>query len=180
MNMRVSMLRWLAAGALIALATGLIACGGGDPPAAADRGGTTAPSSEVTPTTEPPTEVPVNEVTDAELIVLAEAIYPGDTAFASCDIGGNTANCPVTERLADTLKDPNTLLCRCQNGSTTREIAVIPERLPDGGGIVRVSMWEGRVRFDLVVVHEGDEWLVDDQYCSGRPETSIHEYAGLC
>jgi hypothetical protein len=163
------------AGAVALVGILAMACGG-------DNGGPPSPTS--TPslesaTSEPSTAVTVPEITDDELIAIAEAVFPGDTFFGGCD-NGPDGQCPVTERLQARIADPNVLLCRCQNGSSTRVIEPLPVRLDDGGGIVRVTMWEGSTSFDLVVVPTDGGWLVDDEYCAGRPDTSIHVYPGLC
>jgi hypothetical protein len=121
-------------------------------------------------------------VTDDELISLAEIVFPavGPLTFVSCD---NLVDreCPFTERLQARVADPNVDMCRCQNSSTTREIEPLQGRRSDGGGIVRVSVFNGGLVHDLVVVRSPDGgWLVDDEYCAGRPDTSIYEYAGPC
>jgi hypothetical protein len=120
-------------------------------------------------------------ITDEELSAIGETIFPavGDVGFAACD-NLQDAECPLTDRLRLRVSDPNVRLCRCQNISSTREVEPLSERREDGGGIVRVTLYEGTTSHDLVVVASGGEWLVDDDFCTGRPETSIHEYEGPC
>lgn len=121
-------------------------------------------------------------IDDEELIAIAEAIFPEVTegVFVGCDTLAN-AECPLTARLRQRVdSDSFVNLCRCQNASGTREIEPLSERLEDGGGIVRVVLYEGNTSYDLVVVADDSGWLLDDQYCSGRPETSIYAGMTLC
>ncbi len=143
----------------------------------------TATPTDVPPTAtpKPPTATPMPVVSDAELIALAEAIFPkvGDSIYAACDTRTDL-DCPITTRLRLRVASPDVRLCRCQNASNTREIEALDERSDDGGGIVRVTMYQGNTIYDLVVVREGGDWRVDDEYCAGQPETSIYEVAGPC
>jgi hypothetical protein len=88
------------------------------------------------------------------------------------------APCPLTERLRDRLAELQVTICRCQNGSATREIDV--EVLP-GGAVAHVTMYEGRATYDLIMVLDEDgHLLVDDQTCNGDPKTSIYNDFVLC
>ena len=178
-------IRMAAIASIAGLGLLLLACGRDDSPAPGPASPATGEPTAIvatevpTPMAEPPTATPVVAITDEELIAIAEAVYPGEAVYASCDVTVDGV-CPVTSRLKARLADADVLLCRCQNGSATREIDVLPDRLEDGGGVVRVTMWEGNWGFDLVVVPVDGVWLVDDQRCAGRPETSIYDYAGPC
>jgi hypothetical protein len=114
--------------------------------------------------------------------MLAEGVFPAvaPLTYASCDDRVDR-ECPITPRLESRLADPSVRLCRCQNTSTTREIEALRGRRSDGGGFVRVTLFNGGLSHDLVVVRGPDgEWLVDDEYCADRPDTSIYEYTGSC
>jgi hypothetical protein len=183
-QMRVIQIRWIAVGLVAVLGFLAVACSDdgsdADRPVTATVGNTAALEPDPAATGVPLTET-VAQITDGELVAIAEALFPavGNVAFAACDNYVDGA-CPITPRLEARVADPNVPLCRCQNGSGSREIEALPERFEDGGGIVRVTMWEGTTSFDVVVVKAGGEWLVDDHYCAGKPETSIYEYAGPC
>jgi hypothetical protein len=152
----------------------------------------TTPSASATPapaaTRGPPprpsvaSATAVRTISEAELIGVAQAIFPEVTGgfFVGCDTLAN-AECPVTDRLRQRLdSDSFVRLCRCQNASDTREIEPLVERLDDGGGIVRVTLYEANTSYDLVVIAGAAGWLLDDQYCAGRPETSIYADASPC
>ncbi len=120
-------------------------------------------------------------VSDAELIALAEAIFPevGEgLLYVGCDTRADI-ECPITDHLRLRLASPGVILCRCQNSSNRRDIEALAGRSQDGGGVVRVTMFLD-TSYDLVVVRDGGEWLVDDEYCAGQPATSIYQDSRPC
>ena len=78
----------------------------------------------------------------------------------------------MTARLQNRLGDLQMTLCRCQNGSSTRQVTVETYR---GGAVAHVAMYQGRATYDLImVVDEHNTLLVHDQTCNGDPKTSIY------
>jgi hypothetical protein len=143
--------------AAIGLALLVVACGG-------DSEGRASPA---TPT---PTE--------AQVIAAAEAVFPGSPGSYGACTELMDAPCPLTRRLWDRLTELRTKICRCQNGSATREIEV---EVRPGGAIAHVTMYEGRAIYDLVMILDEDGYLlVDDQTCNGDPKTSIYNDFVLC
>jgi hypothetical protein len=70
------------------------------------------------------------------------------------------------------LIDTGMPICRCQNGSSTRQIEV---ETYEGGAIAHVTMYEGRTTYDLIMVlNEDGSLLVDDQTCNGNITSSIY------
>lgn len=130
-----------------------------------------------------PPEGPVEPAaaSEAALREVGERIYPQAAQFVFygvCGSNGDLSTCPLTERLAQHLKASGLTLCRCQNPSETRSITVEPK---DSGGITRVSLFGGKVSFDLHVVNVDGRLLVDDQTCTGKGvETSIYTSAAPC
>jgi len=122
------------------------------------------------PTTPAPTE--------AQAIAAAEAVFPGNPGSYGACTELMDAPCPLTKRLQDRLRELDTKICRCRNGSGTREIEV---EVRPGGAVARVTMYEGRATYDLIMILDEDgNLLVDDQTCNGDPKTSIYNDFVLC
>ena len=111
----------------------------------------------------------------AELEQIAMQVFPetapGSSIYAACGPSTQFEPCPLTERLKDRLNEVKISLCRCQNASDTRVIAVRPE---PGGGFAEVTMFRGSYVLRLIVVEEDGTFLVDDETCGGDPATSIY------
>jgi hypothetical protein len=125
---------------------------------------------EVRPATPAPTE--------AQVIAAAEAVFPGSPGSYGACTDLMDAPCPLTRRLQARLAELGTKICRCQNGSATRDIEV---EVRPGGAVAHVTMYEGRATYDLIMVLDGDgTLLVDDQTCNGDSKTSIYNDFVLC
>lgn len=110
---------------------------------------------------------------EAQVIAVVDEIFPEahPGVYGYCSVSRADADCPMTERLTQRLLDEKMPICRCQNASSTRQIEV---ETYEGGAVAHVSMYEGRVTYDLVMVLNDDELLVDDQTCNGDAATSIY------
>jgi hypothetical protein len=116
--------------------------------------------------------------TEAQVIAAAEAVFPGSPGSYGACTELMDAPCPLTRRLWDRLSELRAKICRCQNGSATREIEA---EVRPGGAIAHVTMYEGRATYDLIMVlDEEGNLLVDDQTCNGDPRTSIYNDFVLC
>ncbi len=122
--------------------------------------------------------------TEAELTAVVEATYPYSVEngyYYSCD-GIGLETCPITERLRSRLEAVDetvnaALLCRCQDVSNDRVIAVTPT---GPGGSAAVSMFGGTLQLEVSIIRANDgQLLVDDVACASRPETSLYSDAGL-
>ena len=97
---------------------------------------------------------------------------------------GKLAACPITQRLRQrlqTAKENGNLICRCQNPPRWTRVWLYSR----SGTTAHVEvMWDyGGTWYPMVFVtvmrHGG--WLVDDQYCTARPSTTVyHTPAGPC
>lgn len=104
---------------------------------------------------------------------------------AACNaLKGRLADCPITPRLRQRLRTANengNLVCRCQNPPRWMRAWLYSRR----GSTAQVEvMWDyGATWYPMVfitVLRQGG-WLVDDQYCTARPSTTIyHVPAGPC
>jgi hypothetical protein len=116
--------------------------------------------------------------TEAQAIAAAEAVFPGSPGSYGACTELMDAPCPLTRRLSDRLSELRTKICRCQNGSATREIDV---EVRPGSAVAHVTMYEGLATYDLIMVLDEDgNLLVDDQTCNGDPKTSIYNDFVLC
>jgi hypothetical protein len=81
--------------------------------------------------------------------------------------------CPISPRLNAYFQRHMYALCRvCTQGSPTRTMTAEPTPT---GGIVHVSLYDGLLRLDLIMVTVNGQYLVDDSVCTGGgPETSIY------
>ena len=109
---------------------------------------------------------------EAQAIAAAENVFPGTPGSYGACTDLMDAPCPLTVRLQDRLRELETKICRCRNGSATREIEV---EVRPGGAIAHVTMYEGHATYDLIMVLDEDGvLLVDDQTYNGDPKTSIY------
>ena len=117
--------------------------------------------------------------TEPQVIATAEDVFPGSPGSYGACTEIMDASCPLTQRLWDRLAELGGMkICRCQNGSATREIEV---EVRPGGALAHVTMYEGRATYDLIMVlTEDGTLLVDDQTCNGDPKTSIYNDFTLC
>ena len=158
---------------ILVLATGLLvaACGG-----AAAGAGVAAPPVPSSPAA----TAAAGPASAAELAAVAEAVFPNIqdySYYGVCGVTGDVADCPYTDGLKARLTDLKQTLLRAQNPSPTREIAAWPTAT---GGVARVTLFGGRQAVDLVIVRQGDQLLVADETCAGRPETSIYADFTAC
>lgn len=121
-------------------------------------------------------------------MVVRPYFVPGYT-FANCTklsprVHPNLT-CPETARLRRWLHvrrlpmgDSGLPFCRCQSGARTVQIRL----LESNGRVAHVNAWwdlgPGSFTDTFVVVRQGAGWLVDDEYCGGRPQTSVYTSAG--
>jgi hypothetical protein len=110
---------------------------------------------------------------EAQVISVAQEIFPEvhPGVFGACPLHVMDAGCPMTMRLQDRLLEAKISICRCQNGSSTREIEV--DAYP-GGAVAHVIMYEGRVTYNLIMVMDDGALLVGDVTCGGDARTSIY------
>lgn len=117
----------------------------------------------------------------SNLISVGEQVFPFQAEFGYygvCGVDGKLSNCPYTDRLRQRLTQESATLCRCQNPSPSRTISV---QVTGSGGVVTVTLQDGRVSYDLHVVSEGGRLLVDDETCHGQgPGTSIYQMIAPC
>lgn len=124
-------------------------------------------------------------------IILRPYVTPGYN-FSNCTRQSPrrtpSLTCPETARLRRWLRvrrlppdDSGLPFCRCQSSPRTARIVDV-HRL--NRTLTRVDVrWDfGANRSShlyatdtFVVVHRPDGWLIDDEYCSGRPRTSVYE-----
>ncbi len=108
---------------------------------------------------------------------------PGNIPDACNALTGQVRACPVTERLRNRLEQPiplqenGSLVSRSQNPPRGLRIMLV-ENTQDRA-LLNVR-WTYGLRGELsytitfVVQGQGGKWLVDDSYCAGQPETSVH------
>jgi hypothetical protein len=93
--------------------------------------------------------------------------------------------CPETARLRHWLRvrrlpvgSSDLPFCRCQSAAR----AVQLRQVDNNGRVAHVNAaWNlgpGSFTDTFVVVHSSSGWLVDDEYCAGRPRTSVYTSAG--
>ncbi|HZG68693.1 MAG TPA: hypothetical protein VEZ12_18250, partial [Herpetosiphonaceae bacterium] len=108
---------------------------------------------------------------------------PGNIPDACNALTGQVRACPVTERLRNRLEQSN------QPGETGNLVSR-SQNPPQGLGFMVVENTQDRVLLNVrwtsglqaelsytitfVVQGQGGGWLVDDAYCAGQPETSVH------
>lgn len=96
----------------------------------------------------------------------------------------NAPSCPETPRLRARLERPRgpdtgLAFCRCQSAPRSIRLKVVRKQ----GRTAWVNAWWdlGSASFvdTFVVKQTARGWLVDDEYCAGRPRTTIYGRAGL-
>jgi hypothetical protein len=117
----------------------------------------------------------------SDLVAVGEEVFPFQSQFGYygvCGVDGNLSNCPYTDRLRQRLTQESATLCRCQNPSQSREVSA---QVSGSGGVVAVTLWDGRVTYDLEIVSVGGRLLVDDETCHGQgADTSIYQTLAAC
>jgi hypothetical protein len=175
----------------------LVSCGSSTQPA------TSTATPTVTPTSVPvatPTEAPATTAaaTIDELSVVASAVYPactpancaGDAMYTTCDASSPGpdvfAPCPLTTKLDSQLKSevdgvasaPDPIGGGQDPEWLTETVTAMPSAT---GGIVEVTLGLGPgttpEKYDLVVILQGSQLLVDDIYCAGSDPTDADVYA---
>lgn len=98
-------------------------------------------------------------------------------SYSVCGLNGDTSKCPFTERLKTRLQQARATLCRCQNPWNDRTIGADATLV---GWTAHVRMG-GAWKFDLLLVRENGQLLVDDEVCAGAgPSTSIFASVAPC
>lgn len=118
--------------------------------------------------------------------LLVSPFLAGPTGKASCDpVTGKTATCPLTSRARAQFNKASqqaNAFCRCQN--TPTKITLGKTRLKGTSAQVDTNWFFGgklAYRLTWVTVHRGGKWLVNDQFCTGRPKTTVYKLpAGPC
>jgi hypothetical protein len=159
---------------------------------------TVTPSASPSPSeTSTPSSTPSNAATDAQVSAVADNVYPACASSSACPHGNYTTcesghsgsglydSCPLTTRLKGQL-DAN------KSG-----VVSAPDELGGGqdpywntkaitaagtlnGGIAHVILGVGggsTEKFDLLMVLQGSQFLVDDIYCTGQNPTISDAYA---
>jgi hypothetical protein len=109
--------------------------------------------------------------------VLLESFYR-PLAQSTCQaITGRYAHCRITARLRYRLQHPDRVpgtvnpLCRCQNFIP----AIRWAQVDNNGFVAHVNtLWPPTLAITFVVARQDDGWVVDDNYCAGRPATSLY------
>jgi hypothetical protein len=182
---------------MVAMAV-LVSCGSSASPTAST---TIAPT--VAPTSAPvatPTPAPATTAaaTVDELSVVASTVYPactpancaGDAMYTTCDASSPGpdvfAPCPLTTRLDSQLKSvvdgvasaPDPIGGGQDPEWLTEAVTAMPSAT---GGVVQVTLGLGAgttpEKYDLVVVLQGSQLLVDDIYCAGSDPTTADVFA---
>ncbi|MFZ2033603.1 MAG: hypothetical protein WAW53_07595 [Candidatus Dormiibacterota bacterium] len=176
----------------------VISCGSPANPTAGSTGtATPAPTYAATAT---PSAAPASTAaaTGDELNVVASMMYPactpascaGDAMFTTCDAGSSGldvfAACPLTARLVAQLRSavdgvvsaPDPLGGGQDPEWTTKSVITTPSPT---GGIAHVVLGSGAgnttEKYDLVVIVQSSQLLVDDIYCTGKDPTADDVYA---
>jgi hypothetical protein len=130
------------------------------------------------PVSTPP---PPGSVTTQQIAALAEQVFPKvseQPAYGVCGADLNFSACPYTDRLKARLTELRQTLLRAQNLSTTREITA--EMMSPVVRIAHVTLFQGRTKLDLWIVQRTEGFLVDDEICAGRKDTSIYATYVTC
>ena len=105
----------------------------------------------------------------------------------SCDtVRGTLSGCPMTDRFRraidlKTRKVNANLVCRCQNIASKVTYRVMSNNGKKAG--VNVAFFFGSklaYTITFVTIHKMTGWYVSDEYCAGRPATSIYRNVGPC
>lgn len=175
----------------------LIACGSPPSPTAGATG-TAMPAPTVVATATPSaTPASTAAATGDELNLVASLVYPactpancaGDAMYTTCDAASSGpdvfAACPLTARLVTQLKSevdgvasaPDPLGGGQDPEWTTESVTTTPSPT---GGIAHVVLGFGAgttEQYDLIVIVQGSQLLVDDIYCTGTDPTGYDVYA---
>ena len=105
---------------------------------------------------------------------------------------GGITPCPVTPRLRYRLNHPDRpapgclgsctpdAICRCQNTA----INIIMRSLDNNGLVAHIhtrwGYYQSALRLTFTVLHGYGGWLVDDVYCTGRPDTTVYKRIVPC
>lgn len=113
--------------------------------------------------------------------------YLAGYSFANCSTRSPRTfpalTCPETPRLQRRLRewrgiDTGLAFCRCQSSPRTVRIW----QVDNNGRVAHVDVWwnldGGAFTDTFVVLHTRRGWLVDNEYCVGRPGTSVYLRAG--
>lgn len=100
----------------------------------------------------------------------AECINYPEHGAADASKGNDYSACPLTDGMRVRLQQTQAHLCPCeQNPSTSRQILAQPR---PGGGLLTVSLYQGQVAVELVVVSVNGRLLVADEPAKGSFETT--------
>lgn len=176
----------------------LVSCGSSATPTASTTSRATVtptPAQVATPTPAPATTA---AATVDELSVVASMVYPactpancaGDAVYTTCDASSSGpdvfAPCPLTARLDAQLKSevdgvasaPDPIGGGQDPEWLTETVTAMPSAT---GGIVQVTLGSGpgttTEKYDLVVIVQGSQLLVDDIYCTGSDPTDADVFA---
>jgi hypothetical protein len=190
--------RRCAAGAPLIILGLLVSCGSpASPTASATSTPTVAPtlSQTATPT---PAATTTAAATVSELTGVAAMLYPactpancaGNAMFTTCDAGSSGpdvfAPCPLTSRMLTQLQQdvsgvpsaPDPIGGGQDPEWTTKTVTATPSAT---GGIVHVTLGFGPgttvEKYDVVVVVQQSQVLVDDLYCTGADPTASDVFA---
>ena len=176
----------------------LVSCGS---PANPTAGATNTPAIRSTPSQTPaPTPSPTTtaDATVSELTAIAALVYPnctpancvGGAMFTTCDASSSGADvfasCPLTARLIAQLRQdvqgvpsaPDPIGGGQDPEWTTRTVTATPSAT---GGIAQVVLGFGPgtapEKYDLVVIVQASQLLVDDLYCTGADASANDVFA---
>jgi hypothetical protein len=184
-------------GVAIAAVLLLAACGSSTQQATSTATPTVSPTTVAvaTPTAAPATTA---AATIDELSVVASTVYPactpancaGDAMYTTCDASSPGpdvfAPCPLTTKLDSQLKSdvdgvasaPDPIGGGQDPEWLTETVTAMPSAT---GGVVEVTLGSGPgttpEKYDLVVILQGSQLLVDDIYCAGSDPTDADVYA---
>ncbi len=108
---------------------------------------------------------------------------PGNIPDTCNALTGQVRACPVTERLRNRIEQSNqsgetgNLVSRSQNppqGLSFMVVEETQERVLLNVRWTYGSQGELSYTITFVVQGQGSKWLVDDAYCAGQPESSVH------
>jgi hypothetical protein len=183
---------------VVIVAVTLVACGSTASPTAST---TTAPTVTPTPAlVATPTPAPATTAAASvdELRVVASTVYPactpancaGDAMYTTCDASSSGpdvfAPCPLTTKLASQLKSEVDGVASAPDpmggGQDPEWLTESASAMPSAaGGVVTVTLGLGPgttpEKYDLVVVLQDSQLLVDDIYCAGSDPTAADAFA---
>jgi hypothetical protein len=193
-----SLLEKCGAAAAIFAAGLLASCGSAATPTATSTGTPAVPPTSTDTPAPTPSPGATAAATVDELTVVARMVYPactqdncaGDAMFTTCDAGSSGpdvfAPCPLTARLDSRLKSevdavasaPDPLGGGQDPEWLTETVTATPSTT---GGVAHVTLGFGpgttTEKYDLVVVLQGSQLLVDDLYCTGSDPAGSDVFA---